>query len=648
MRNITFNGYSNETFGLTLSGNTPLLIPRPKQSSIEVAYANGTVDTSEMTGQLYFQDSTITYELVYTVPNIRNGIALTTAELNVMMTDKTNEITEWLYSGPATLIDTGLNNTLYNADCENIDIAKSIASSHWILKFTVQFKADYVDTNVYPYYYIPEKRGRFIVYNGRTSYDVGLDMISMTPVTVFNGKIKSLDIANRDGTLNLTHGRNGRTSGKDSMFYKDIGITYKFVKFFPTNQSQEQMCRTLQEYIDAICNWLYKHSGQSFITIDGYVSYGGTDMMLMDSAWIEGNVPEYGSCLCRYLPSARVTGLDIQKSIFNDRWGLTFDVTFTAYPEYFTGNLYLPEIHEQQPPVITVQTWKHYAEVNNNERYSDFVMAEISDETDTIFVSKDNIDLTTDYAFLETGSLVHKSYICPGSIVACLDVNIPSTPVETGQTYCVMLELPPYIELTCDGVTLKYIPYFTSSTVERKDLYRLYKLYSQEGEAPITPGFAGFSMFEGFSFQINVTLLPIDADGVIFGPGRFTREQLQQNYPTLKIPMTAHYVQTIKGNNYASQYGVWGEHEDDTPSEYYILKAVNLNYTSAEMDEYEKDTIIPYNTSATGDVVNFNHPDAYKGTNYAVVLQIPVVNGVGNNYIFCDSKKPNGGDIQCL
>lgn len=667
MRYITFNGISNTYFGLTISGNTPLLIPKPKNSSIEVPYANGTVDTSEISGQLYFQDSTIQYEMIYTVPNVRNGMVLSTEELNQIMTDKIEDVTDWLYSGPATLTDTGLNNSLSNADCDGLSINKSIAAGHWALKFTISFKADYVSTNVYPTYCVPTRRGRFIVYNGRTSYDTGLEMISMTPVTVVNGKNKTVDIANMDGTLNITHGRNGLSSGKDSMFFKDISISYKFIKTFKkeyTSQgqkhqyTQDQMCQQLQEYVDAICNWLYKHPNASFITIDGYVSYGGTEMMLMDSAWIAGTIPDYGYCTCRYLPSARVTGLDIEKSIFSDCWALTFDVTFTAYPQYFTGNLYLPRITDLQPPVITISTWKHYMEVDTNTQYDSALMVEY-DSNDNflmgpgIFLSHDNIDTTTEFVKVDSSDFVSQSfYYSNGTLYFKLNFSVPSYVHDSISSltdkYVLMIELPPYIELTIDNRTMRYILYFNDITANAsKKVEREFSFYPA-GSDPYDTSFSGVVFVDEFSGTFTFYALPVNEDGIIAGPNLFTDEQISEAYSTLRVPITIHYVKRIHGNDVLADYGLWGDHTENTPEQYYIFKSAIMNYTQTEMDDWNKDTIIPYNFAGSSDTVKFHHPSAYYGTNVAVALNVPIESGAGNNYIFCDSKKPDGGDIQCL
>ena len=668
MRYISFGGYTNMDYGLTLSGNTPLIIPKPKNSSVEVPYANGTVDTSELTGTLYFNNSDVKYQLVAYIPTWVNGVARTTDVMNSLVTQKINDVMDWLHSGPALLIDTGLPRDISNADCINLEVDKTVLADYWVVKFVAQFSGDAIPLLATPPYEARARVGRFIVYNGRTSIDVGLDMVGLTPVTVINPKVKSASLTNKNGTLNLSHCRDGKTSGKDSLFYQDATITYKFTKFFKTKEGsttygQEAMNRRLQTYVEEVCAWLYLHPNASFITIDGNVSYGGDTMMLMDSAWIDGPVPSSGNVNCGFLPSARVTDLNIEKTVFPDRWGLMFEITFTTYPEFFYGNLYLPPITDPTPaPVITFTEWKHYAEVSVNERFDEVHMVEYDENDDFymgegIYVSYDNVDATRSYVQVTSSQdYANETYLQnTGSptLTAKVELDIPalvhSSIVNEENAYALMLTVPPTIELTCGNKTLNYILYFnTPSQVthyERASTKFDFK-YDEGGTSPFTADMPTMLFVDSFTPTIEVTLLAVSESGTIAGD-YFTPQEMAENYPVLEIPMTAHYIQKISGDNILTDYGIWGEYETDVPDNYYILKAKNMNYSSDEtIPEYNMDTLVPYNVSEVGDDVKFKHPSYYYETGVAVTLKVASENG--NNYIFCDSKRPEGGDIQCL
>ena len=56
--------------------------------------------------------------------------------------------------------------------------------------------------------------------------------------------------------------------------------------------------------------------------------------------------------------------MKVSKNIFIDCWSLEFDVTFTTYPSFFGCDLSIPAASSQtHNPTISMDTWKHYAEL---------------------------------------------------------------------------------------------------------------------------------------------------------------------------------------------------------------------------------------------------------------------------------------------
>ena len=656
-RHIVFNSVSDSYHDLVMAGNTPLIFPSPKKSSVEVPYSNGNIDTSEIDGTLYFENLTVSYNMVCMIPKFYNDVARDDDTMNKLCADKIEAIEEWVYSGPATLVDYGMPRDLLNADCKSISVNKTCGADEWVLQFTITFDADYNIPAYLPDIIGYSRNGRFIVYNGYTSYGIGLDMVGATPVTTKSPKYKTYDWKHKNGYLNLTHGRDGKTSGIDSEFFGNQSVEYRFFRKFScyTNQGARinpcTMNQTLQEFAEKVCMWLYKHSTQPFTTIDGQITYGGTDLMLMDSAWIVGPIPSSGPAYCGFLPSARVASLNINKSIHNDFWSLTFVVRFETYPKFFYGYLTLPT--QQTPtPVINYTVWKHYAEVKVNDRDNKIHMIEYDDTFEMgegIYLSKDSIDLTHLYV-RTTDTIEDQRFTMSGpTITAQLSIDVPEFIHESisddESPYVLMLTLPEYIELTCGSKTLKYISYFASGTNVQL-VNRKLKLFPTSIESSVQT-FSCTALVKEFTRTITLYLLAVSETGIV-GNDYFTPTEFDQAYPSLSIPMQAHYIQRITGDDILTDYGLWGEYDEYVPESYDILKACNLNYTAEEMPEYDSDEIIPYNVYEVGDPVKFKNPAYYYGTGIDIQLQIPVINENPNNYILCDSARPEGGDIQWL
>ena len=96
MRHIIFNGESDEYHGLVMSGNTPILKPVPKRDSVTVPYSDGSIDKSELDGQLYFENLEISYILLAIIPRVYNGSVRNINQMNSAFDSKITEVENWL------------------------------------------------------------------------------------------------------------------------------------------------------------------------------------------------------------------------------------------------------------------------------------------------------------------------------------------------------------------------------------------------------------------------------------------------------------------------------------------------------------------------------------------------------------------------
>ena len=650
-RHIIFNGVSDSYHDLVMAGNTPLLIPKPKRSSVEVAYSNGTVDTSELNGDLYFEDYEISYVFTCKLLTVRNGVVQTTEQMNGYVNDKIQDVEDWLYSGPATLTDYGLPKQYANADCTSITSEKVASPSYWMIKFTVTFRFPFDMTFTISFPYQRDFSGRYLVFNGQISSNIGLVMIGSTPTTSMTPKTNYMDWPKKNGSLNLTHCKDGASSGKDSMFYRDRTITYKFVHFIDKGTKNPcQLNLECQNYVDMVCSWLYHHSSVlSFVTIDGMITYGGTESMLIDSGWIDPDYDPYvgGYVDCDCLPSARCTGFNASKILSGDKWGVSFEITFTTYPRFSSCTLYIPPVESPtHDPEITYREWQHYTETFTNERNTATLMCEQASFTTYpgLYLGTTNEDFSRSWTFDDY-------QVSSGQILMSYDIDIPEYIDESiPEGYpCVAITMPYFFDITIKGtegvedVTHTYIPQLYSPTMDY--LYAGYDIY-QEGSSSATSQFYPSVIFDKlFAYQgVSVVLTPLtDA---------FTEQELEDADVIITIDFKYHYLKYIAPDDIQEEYGLWANEEAYCPNTYSI-------YTKAVADLREDPpafgnnalTFIPFNKpNQTGDY-KFEHPRVYTTQGppqWVCWLDAPLVDNLGNQYIWCDSAKPDGSDIQWL
>lgn len=160
-RTIIFNGENAATaFGLVMSGSTPLTIPTPKRSALEIELSDGYIDTSRIDGTLHYSPRTIKYAFsqvlnVYDVEHYPSydhvgGYARSTSEMQEIVIRKVKQIREWLFNDTTRkLYDTAycnvLNQTGYyfdNVTCSGFNVSRSMSPDKWVLAYEVEFMFD--------------------------------------------------------------------------------------------------------------------------------------------------------------------------------------------------------------------------------------------------------------------------------------------------------------------------------------------------------------------------------------------------------------------------------------------------------------------------------------------------------------------------
>lgn len=703
-RHITFNGYTDSYFDLVMSGNTPLLVPVPKQSSVTVPYANGTVDTSEMDGQIYWNDLTIKYTFACCISTLYSGVIRDSDKMNAICTLKTSAVENWLYSGPATLSDTGWSFSLEDAECTSINTTKVCANSHWIIKFEVTFIAPFNLTIRRPVSETHSRIGRFILYNGGASYEYGLIMSGNTPLTVEEPKITNMEWPHKNGTLNLSHCRKGETHGKSSLFFKDRTIKYNFFKSFSkyyenrTVKPTYAIHREMQDFIIEMCCWMYKHTNQSFVTIDGNVTYGGTSIMLADSALLlSDNIPVGDSVPCKFLPSARVTDLTFTKNIFNDIWALTMEVTFTAYPEFSYGEIYFPSTTEpSQTPSIIFEPWKHYADFNSfNDGETRIIWFEKDSSKqgqsmtlnimDGIYMGCNGFNINYNGAgYMEdpetAGTYNPVGYVFQSSNLifynASIDsdnryisLNVDEFKHESLESYdsehydipTFMVTISPIKEIMINNTLYKFFGSLSPKSNDLAPNTGLYAIYEHrklvDGEVVTSNAYMqiGAVGTELYSMEVQVMYFMFDENGLYQTIPETTDKFVGLD---LDVPLRCQYLQRLSGNNVVDAYGLYAKNADNAPNNFRVLPyVIVLDYTSGNLEMYYRDAVsCPLVNTDSGHVVH--GPDYYRETmipqgedtfSGMVALSIPMVNGEANEYVLCDgTEPPEGGDIQWL
>ena len=650
-RHIIFNGVSDSYHDLVMAGNTPLLIPKPKRSSVEIAYSNGTVDTSELNGDLYFEDYEISYVFTCKLQTVRNGVVQTTEQMNGHVNDKIQDVEDWLYSGPATLNDYGLPKQYLNADCTNFSTEKVASPSYWMIKFTVTFRFPFSMDFVVNFPYERNFNGRYLVFNGQISSNIGLVMIGSTPTTNVVPKTNYMDWPKKNGSLNLTHCKDGYSIGKESMFYRDRTISYKFVHFIDKgNKNPCQLNLDCQNYIDMICTWLFHHSSAlSFVTIDGMITYGGTEAMLIDSGWINPNYNPYigGTVQCDCLPSARCTGFNASKILSGDKWGVSFEITFTTYPVYSSCSLYIPPATDpSHEPEITYTEWANYAEVFTNERNTKTLMCELPSGNDHpgLYLSMTNEEFTKTWRFDEYAVGGSNNYILlpfemdiPEYVDSSIPTNYP----------CLAISMPAFVTITCGEETCHYIPIIATSN----GYYTLYEGYDLYRSGSMFVQFYPRILFDKeFSYSgVILELIPIDETSSPIG---ISSADLEDNDIAITIDFKYHYLKYISLQDIKADYGIWGETEEYCPDEYYVVTKHVTNYEGGILIFTDNSMpFIPFNKPNQSGDYKFDHPGAYAQygpPNWGMWLDIPLVDNIGNTYVWCDNEKPEGCDIQWI
>lgn len=697
-RYITFNGVSNTDYGLIMSGNTPLLIPKPKQTSITVPYSHGTIDTSELDDQLYWNDLTISYSFVVTIPVLYHGTYRTTDQMNALCADKIDEVDSWLYSGPATLADTGWTFSLSDAECTSINAQKVIKESLWAIRFDVSFKAPFTLTMSRPSTISSSRIGRFILYNGGASYEYGLVMAGSTPLSAETPKITSMDWPHKNGSLNLSHCRQGNTSGKESLFFNDRQITYNFFKSFSKYDEYGHeipayiMNQHLQDFVLDICCWLYMHTGNSFVTIDGNVTYGGTSIMLADSAWINGTtIPVGDSVSCDILPSARVSNLNVNKSIANDLWALTFEVTFTTYPIFSSGSIYFPSPQDPSPtPSIVIQPWKHYAEFNSFDGEETRILWFLKDHTlqyqamslnimDGIYIGCNEVIQTYHGAGYreEDGSYYGVGYVKGYSSIAFynaavigsayIEVSADEYVHQSMEDYdaenylfpTMIVWVPPVRTIEINGTEYLFVASFspnggTYNILMAKLVIR--KIVDGETVESINYGNVGMVCATNYSASVHLEYVYMNENGFYQ-----TIPETDDKFVDLDIDIPIHmqYLQRISSNDVVDAYGLYAKDDDNAPENFKVLPyEIVFDYTGEELEIYYRNSVTcPLVNADPGHTVHGpeyyreliaspSSPDSFPG---AVAITIPLINNEANQYILCDgTTPPEGGDIQWL
>lgn len=713
-RHITFNGETDTYHNCVVSGNTPLIVPSPKQSSVEIAYTHGTTDTTEIDGVVYYNDLVVEYAIACIIPVLYNGSIRSTDQMNALCSIKSRELETWLYSGPATLYDTGLDFNLPDSECQEVSIDKSAEDTHWVLTVKAKFICPFNLTMSYPTKIRTTRRKneRFIVYNGAASYEFDLMMIGATPMSTMSPKTSSISWAHKNGTLNLTHCKDGLSSGVDSQFYHDRKITYQFEKMFSKFDSNNdeipanEMNKKLQEFVNKMCCWLFEHSGNSFVTIDGQITYGGTSIMLADSAWLSSDViPSGGTVNCKILPSARVSNLNVTKNIFSDRWGLSFEIEFSTYPLFADAQLYFPAPQEPTPtPGIVIHPWKHYADFDSSTlEDSDIMMIE---KSNSYYSSCDEgIYLTAkETVFTYHGAgLLDSTHRPIGYTVNNNSINFSNFAAPIGGESNFVIEAEHYIHESMSDYDMEhydmpvlfiipppllfievenfthvfYLNYIMASTLDANGYtnissgtsltkFKHRKLVNGEVVETTNSAYGAVVALrranpssvecDPFSWKLNVTYNYVGPQGMGQNHGidldYFINKEIDIDY-------RVQHVQRIFGNDILEKYGLYCKDNEYAPETFDVIPMeIVFDYTGEEPTIYygQKEIITTVNTEPGH---KFWHPEHYReriwdptspsGFPGWVKLRIPKVNVENNKYIMCDATKPpESGDIQWL
>lgn len=180
------------TLDLIMVGTSPIPNITSKTSEIDIATADGTIDTSRSSGRLRFQAITIPYVFTHAIPRYnQNGTKRSVNEMNRLANEHRSAVENWAYAPEAygynpqggiivrdslvKFYDTGICDPteqtgywLPNPRCSDFAAAKSISSDYWIIQYQIQ-----ITTDPYMYEYSATPR-TYAMFSGPNT-DLGID-----------------------------------------------------------------------------------------------------------------------------------------------------------------------------------------------------------------------------------------------------------------------------------------------------------------------------------------------------------------------------------------------------------------------------------------------------------------------------------------
>lgn len=301
--------------GLIMSGNTPLSLKTPRRQTMDIDYMNGTVDISWQTGQLHFDDRSITYNFAR---YIQRGPDDTLDEMNAKCEAAIKEVTDWaVLSDDGRMYDSGAG-TYSKVRMQSLNTQKAFSKEFWILNMQIAFKThpDLENGWSYPQYVLPKTiinpeydyLARTFTFDNRPAFDAYKLFVS--------GSTQLVDppIKYRELTLPFVDGTENR-----GRFYGDTQISYTCNFFMDNNDNKNRMNWKCQAAVEHIMNWLYG--------VNSTDEYEGIQM--------KGTAKLEDTALGTF-HLARCTGLSVSKSMSPQYWILTYNITFTTYPKITT------------------------------------------------------------------------------------------------------------------------------------------------------------------------------------------------------------------------------------------------------------------------------------------------------------------------
>ena len=298
--------------GMIMSGDTPLSVKKPRRSTMEIDYMNGSIDISWQTGELHYEDRELTYVFTRFIPIWSTD---SRDDINARCESAIREITEWaVLSDDKQMYDSGAG-TYSNVRLFSMKTAKDFTSDYWMLTITLSFKA-HPTLNYQPFpaaVYRPStpiNQGN--TYDSRTfefgpyyaywTYDLfvsGNTELADPPI-----KHRELELPFADGTANR-----GR-------YYGDTVINYNCMLYVPNISNSTIMNKKCQARVEEVASWLF----------------GITDSDEYEGIKMKGTTILHDSALGDFR-LARCTGLKVSKTTSPEYWMVLFEIEFTTYPK---------------------------------------------------------------------------------------------------------------------------------------------------------------------------------------------------------------------------------------------------------------------------------------------------------------------------